>query len=199
MSRARAQGGLLAYLASVVAVTLVHDACVLAAGLALALLASGAARWRLLWRTLRAVLLVNLGVSLSYALLAWWQQRLQPEVLVLLNLRVLLLVYLGFWCVARVNLLQALAFSPTLSLLATLAAGQVAAFTRVLQDFRLAFISRTPGPARLDDRLRHTAAQAAHLLDRSVAQAAESAMAMRSRGCFDLPEPTGHQEHHGRD
>lgn len=191
MSRGTAQAWLLAYLAAVVGVTFVHDARALAAGLALALLLSGAQRWTLLARTLRAVLLFNLGVSLGYVLLAWWQQRLQLSVLVLLNLRVLLLVYLGFWCVARVNLLQALAFSPTLSFVATLAAGQVAAFTRVLQDFRLAFTSRTPGPARLDDRLRHASAQAAHLLDRSVAQAAESAMAMRSRGCFEEP--------HGKD
>lgn len=191
MTTRRAQLWLLAYLAAVVTVTLVHDARALAAGLALALLASGTTRWRLLGRTLRAALLFNLSVSLGYALLAWWQQRLQPDVLVLLNLRVLLLVYLGFWCVARVNLLQALAFSPGLSLVATLAAGQVAVFTRVLQDFRLAFTSRTPGPARLDDRLRHAAAQATHLLDQSMAQAAESALAMRSRGCFEEP--------HGRD
>lgn len=185
MTPRQAQGWLLAYLAAVVTVTLVHDARVLAVGLGAALLLAGTQRWRLLRRTLGAVLWFNLSVSAGYAPLAWWQQRLQAEVLVLMNLRVLLLVFLGFWCVARVNLLQALAFSRTLSLVATLAAGQVAVFTCVLQDFRLAFVSRTPGRARLDDRLRHAAGQATHLLDQSVARAAESAMAMRSRGCFD--------------
>ncbi|QAZ38607.1 ABC transporter permease [Methylibium sp. Pch-M] len=173
------------YFAAVVAVTFVHDPRALATLLILALAASGAARWRLLRRTLLAVLVFNLSVSLGYVAMSLWQGAFRPSYLVVVNLRVLLLVFLGFWFVSRVNLLQALSFSPTLCFLATLAVGQVMVFSRVLRDFRLAFVSRNPGCPRWRDRARNASAQAAHLLDKSVASAAESGMAMRSRGCFD--------------
>ena len=176
---------LAAYLLAVVAATFVHAPLWLAGALAGALAAAGPARWRLLRRALFAVLAFNLPVSAAYALLAWWQGRLAADYLLLLNLRVLLLVFLGFWFVSRVNVLRALAFSPTLAFLATLAAGQAAVFARIARDFRLAFVSRNPVAARLPDRARHASAQAAHLLDKAVCGASETPLAMRSRGCFD--------------
>lgn len=176
---------LAAYLAAVVAVTFVHSPAVLAALLAAALAAAGRERWRLLRRALLAVLAFNLAVSLGYVAVALWRGDFAADYLLLANLRVLLLVFLGFWFVARVNVLAAFAFSPTLSLLATLAAVQAQHFARVARDFRLAFASRNPGPASLADRARHASAQAATLLDKSVAGASETALAMRSRGVFD--------------
>lgn len=183
----RARGWLGAYLVAVVALGFVHHAGLLAAGLAAAVLLGGAGRLALLRRTLRAVLLFNVSVSAGYALIAWWGQRLQVDVLLLLNLRVVLLVYLGFWFVARVDLLQALSFSPTASFVVALAVGQVATFSRVLREFRLAFVSRNPVPPGLANQLHHASAQATHLLDAAIARAAENSMAMRSRGCFDAP------------
>lgn len=180
-----ATNGLLAYLAAVVAVTFLHEAWLLAALLALAFLASGAARLKILRRTVLAILTFNLAVSLGYALVAIWQGSFSAHYLLLVNLRVLLLVYLGFWFVARVNLLEACRCSPTLAFVTTLAAGQIAAFSRALTDFRLAFTSRNAAAPDLAARARHAAAQAGHLLDKSVAMAAETALAMRSRGAFD--------------
>lgn len=176
---------LAAYILSVVAITFVHEPLWLAAALALVLIASGKQRWPLLKRTLLAVLAFNLSVSLGYALIAFWQDRFSGIYLLLINLRVILLVFLGFWFISRVNVLQALNFSPTLCFVATLAVGQVAAFVRIVRDFRLAFISRNPAAAKLTDRARHASSQASYLLDKSVYGAAETAMAMRSRGCFD--------------
>jgi len=183
---------LLAYLAAVVAVTFIHEAWLLAALLAAALAAGGAGRWRIARRAVLAVLTFNLTVSLGYAAVSRWQRRFSAAYL-LVNLRVVLLVYLGFWFVARVNLLDACRFSPTLSFVVTLAAGQIEAFARALRDFRLAFASRNAAAPALAARARHAAAQAGHLLDKSVCMAAETALAMRSRGCFDdhagLPPP----------
>ncbi len=176
---------LFAYLAAVVAVTLLHEPWLLAGFLAAALAASGAARWRILRRAVLAVLTFNLTVSLGYAAVSLWQGRFSAAYLLLVNLRVLLLVYLGFWFVARVNLLEACRFSPSLSFVVTLAAGQIEAFSRALRDFRLAFVSRNAAAPALAARARHAAAQAGHLLDKSVCMAAETALAMRSRGCFD--------------
>ena len=174
------------YLAALLAISFVHDPRALASGLVLALLAAGSARWRLLRRSLRAIVAFNLCVSAGYVLVAGWQGDLSWLVLLRINLRVVLLVFLGFWFIERVNLLEALRFSPTLSLLATLAAGHVVVFRRIARDFRAALISRSAG-RRLPwpDRLRHGAALSTHLLDKSVASAELSARALRSRGCFD--------------
>jgi len=176
---------LFAYLAAVIAVTFLHEPLWLAALLAVAFAAAGKARWRILRRAVLAVLTFNLTVSLGYAAVSLWQGNFSAQYLLLVNLRVLLLVVLGFWFVARVNLLEACRFSPSLSFVVTLAAGQIEAFSRALRDFRLAFVSRNAAAPALAARARHAAAQAGHLLDKSVAMAAETALAMRSRGCFD--------------
>lgn len=179
---------LLAYLAAVVGASLVHDWRVLAALLALALAAAGPLRWRLLRRSLLAVLAFNLAVSTGLLAQGLW--RGQPladlaEPLLRMNLRVLLLVLLGFWFVARVNLLQALAFAPTLQFLATLAAGQAQVLTRLVREHALAFRSRTAGAGGLRARSRHGAGVAGHLLDKAVANAQVSTMALRARGGLD--------------
>ncbi len=176
---------LVAYLAAVVGITFIHSPPVLAALLVITLAAAGRDRWCLLQRALLALLAFNLTVSLGYVTVALWRGDFAADYLLLANLRVLLLVFLGFWFVARVNVLAACAFSPTLSFLATLAVAQSLAFARIVRDFRLAFVSRNPVPPRLADRTRHASAQAATLLDKSVSGASETALAMRSRGCFD--------------
>lgn len=176
---------LAAYLAAVVALTFVHQPLWLAATLAAAFVLSGAGRWRLLRRTIFAVLAFNLSISFGYIVVTLWQENFSGTYLLLINLRVLLLVFLGFWFVNRVNLLEALGFSRSLSFVAALAVGQAAGFTRIIRDFRFAFASRNMGAVKLTDRARHASAQASHLLDKSLCGAAETAMAMRSRGCFD--------------
>lgn len=177
---------LLAYALTMLAISFLHDPLALAALLGLALIASGRQRWRCLRRSLLAVLLFNLGVSLTYALVGWWQGKPVLAALLLINLRVLLSVYLGFWLVGRINLLAALARWPTLCLLATLALGQIRVYSRLLQDFRLAFVSRNLQPPRLADNARLAAAEGGTLMDKSLAAASESALAMRSRGAFDV-------------
>lgn len=173
------------YLAVLPAPTFVHDVRLLAAGLVLAVALGGAARWQILKRGILAVLAFNLAVSLGYVIVASWRGDFNADWLLLANLRALLMVYLGFWFVARVNPLAALAGWPTATLVATLALGQVRAFERIVRDFRLAFESRNIARPRLIDRRRQAGAQAIALLDKTQAQSTEVALAMRSRGAFD--------------
>lgn len=173
------------YLAVLPAPTFVHDPPILAAALLLAVALSGAGRWRILRKSLLAILAFNLSVSLGYVLVTLWRGDLNPDWLLLANLRVLLMVYLGFWFVARIDLLKALAGWPTATLVATLALGQIRSFERMLRDFRLAFASRCIVRPRLADRRQLAGAQAVALLDKAQAQSAEVALAMRSRGAFD--------------
>lgn len=173
------------YLAVLPAPTFVHDPRWLAAGLALALLLAGAERWQILRRSLLAILAFNLSVSLGVVLVGLWRGRIDGDWLLLANLRVLLMVFLGFWFVARVKLLAALAGWPTATLVATLALGQIRSYERLLRDFRLAFDSRNIARPGLLARRRHAGAQAITLLDKAQAQSTEVALAMRSRGAFD--------------
>lgn len=176
---------LVAYLAAVLAIGFLHRPMALALLLAVAVLATGRDRWRLLRRALLAVLAFNLSVSLGHVLIAGLDDGLSWSYLALVNLRVLLLVYLGFWTITRIDLGVAVRFSPTLSMLLTLTMGQIATFRRLVADHRLAFTSRSPGVPRLIDRSRHAAAQGVHLLDKSVQASTEITQAMRARGCFD--------------
>jgi cobalt/nickel transport system permease protein len=124
-------------------------------------------------------------VSLGYILVAHWQGAVSATYLLTINLRVILMVYLGFWFIARGDLLTALAAWPLASLVATLAIGQIKTFERILRDFRLAFASRNVSRPRLRDHHHLAAAQAVTLLDKSLAAANDAALALRSRGAFD--------------
>lgn len=165
--------------------TFVHDPRWLGAALVLALAASGAGRWRILARSLAAIIVFNLSVSLGVIGIGLWHGRIDSEWLLLANLRVLLMVFLGFWFCARVNLLAALAGWPTATLITTLVLGQVRSFERMLNDCRLAFASRSIVAPTLLARRRSAAAQAVAMLDKAQARSAEVALAMRSRGAFD--------------
>jgi cobalt/nickel transport system permease protein len=176
---------LVAYLAALITATLIHQPLLFAAALGLAFVASGRDRWRLLHRALLAILAFNLTVSLGYAVMSLWRGVFNFDYLLLINLRVLLMVFLGIWFATRVHLVAALGISPTLTLIATLAIGQLRACRQIIADFALAFASRNPAPPRLIDRIHHAAAQGIALMDKTTAAATESALAMRSRGVFD--------------
>jgi len=173
------------YLAVLPAPTFVHDPRLLAIGLLVALTLAGPMRWRILKRSLLAILFFNLSVSLGVLLVGLWQGRVDTDWLLLANLRVLLMVYLGFWFIAQTNLLAALQGWPTATLVATLALGHIRTFERIIRDLRLAFVSRNIVRPRLADRRRNATAQAIALLDKAQAQSTEVALAMRSRGSFD--------------
>jgi cobalt/nickel transport system permease protein len=185
MTPSNARRYLLLYLASVIGISFIHAPAVLGILLLAAIVAAGNQRGRLLKRTLLAILAFNLSVSLGYVVIALWQDRFAPDYLLLINLRVFLQVFLGFWFVARVNLLAALSAWPLAALVATLAISQIKTFERILRDFRLAFESRNLARPRLTDKAHHAAAQAQTLLDKSYAAASDAALAMRSRGAFD--------------
>lgn len=173
------------YLGALLAATLIHVWWLLAAALGVALLLAGAHRWRLLRRAALAVLAFNLAVSAGYAAVALSQGSFRGEYLLLMNARVLLMVFLGFWFVSRVDIVAALAFSPALAWMAGIAVAQARSLARLVRDFDLAFVSRNPLRPRLRQRVGHAAAQAEHLLDRAIHAAEETSLAMRSRGCFD--------------
>lgn len=176
---------LLLYLAAVVSATLVHEAWLLALGLAGVLLLAGRQAPALLRRSLLVILPFALTVSLGYLLLAHLRGFSPWETLLLINLRVLAITALTFLFIARVNLFRALDFSPSLIWLLVLAYSQGMSLQRIYSEFRLALTSRAIVRPSLRDRYRASAAAAAWFMDKGLAAARETAQALRSRGFFD--------------
>ncbi len=181
----RARVWLLLYVVGVIGATLVHDPRILAAGLSLILILAGREAGSILLRTLKTVLVFNLAVSLGYILLAALRHISPWDTLLLLNLRVLTIACLSFLFIARVNLFQALGFSPALSYLLGLAYSQALGFRRMHEDFRLALASRSLERPSLRDRYRASAASVSWLLDKGLAGARQTALALRARGFFN--------------
>ncbi|OIO56579.1 MAG: ABC transporter permease [Alphaproteobacteria bacterium CG_4_10_14_0_2_um_filter_63_37] len=180
---------LLIYLAAVLAGTLVHDPLWLGAAWLVCLLLAGPQRLRLLRKTLAAIVLFNLTVSVGYLIVASAQHTFAGAYLLLVNLRVGWLTFLAFWLASRVHLPRALAFAPNLARLLTVAYAMTLRLLRLHQDHKLAQRSRTLAPPTLQERIAMSAAGAGHVLDRATHAATEVTQAMRSRGLFEGNQP----------
>jgi cobalt/nickel transport system permease protein len=176
---------LLLYLVAVVGITLIQQPGYLLVGLLALLLSAGPMRWRLLRKALLSMLLFNTTVSLGYLVISLMRDEFHAGYLLLINSRVLLLVMLGFWLSARINIANALRFSPTLSFLTTLAAGQIRLMSRVIGDYRTAFESRCLKRPNWRERTRLAVAQTEAMVEQSHHAATEISQAMRSRGVFN--------------
>ena len=181
----RARIALLLYVAAILVGTTVHDIRFLALGLGMVLALAGR-RWiRIVRKASLAVLMFNAVVTASYVVIAGLGGTFSLAYVVLINLRVLFLTCLTFLFVERVNVFQALSFSPSLTSLFTLSYSQAMTFRQVLVNFRMAFKSRCIESVRLRDRYRHSASVGAHLLEKSLHNATEITRVMRSRGFFN--------------
>ncbi|UCH83551.1 MAG: ABC transporter permease [Candidatus Latescibacterota bacterium] len=176
---------LVVYAAAVIAITLVHHTGLLAAALAVAVVIAGQRAARLARKAFFAIVVFNLVVTVSYVVVSLVRDELSLHFVLLMNLRVFLLTFLGFLVADRINLFKAVSFSKTLSYLLTVAASQIVTFRRLFDDFRMAFKSRTPNPARSKDLYRHGASAASFFLHKSFLESAEITDAMKSRGFFD--------------
>lgn len=176
---------LVAYIAAVIAITLVHHPWILAAALVALIAVSGRRAPRLARKALLAILLFNSVVTVSYVVITLARGGFSPGFVVLVNLRVFLLTFLTFFTFERINAFKALSFSKSLSYLLTLAASQIVAFHRLFEDFRMAFKSRTARRPDARDLYRHSAAAASFFLQKSYQESTEIGDAMRSRGFFD--------------
>jgi cobalt/nickel transport system permease protein len=176
---------LVLYLIVVVGVTLIHQPFYLLIGLISVILLSGSLRWRLLRKALLSMLLFNTAISLGYLVIAMMRDELHIAYLVLINIRVLLLVMLGFWLSSRINFANALRFSPTLTFLTTLALGQIRLMRRIINDYREAFASRCLKRPDWRERTHLAVAQTEAVVEQSHHAATEISQAMRSRGVFN--------------
>lgn len=173
------------YAAAVVAATLIHDTAVLAVLLAAASIAAGRDFGRTASRALRAILVFNALVTVSYTIVSLIRGGFSPGYLLLVNVRVFLIAFLTALAARRINMLRVFSFSRTLSYVVTLALGQMATFRRIFGDFRMAMESRTLRRAKLRDLYRHAASSASFFYAKAMNDASEITDGMKSRGFFD--------------
>lgn len=186
-SRADPRAGrrlLAAWLAGAFAVSALRDLRWLAAAAILALLLFRAGAGRCLWRTARAVLPVSAGLALaSMAFLrltagAW--PPLQPYLA--LCLRTALIAFATFSVLDRVDLLRALAPSPTLTRLLVVTLAQIHALRLVATESREGLRSRLPRRPGALDLLRNAGGITAVLFTLAARNARDISDAMRARG-----------------
>lgn len=175
---------LVAYLAAVIAVTLIHDPRVLLLVLAGLLLSSGPGRLALLLHAGRPVLWILLLISSGLLVMGWLTGQPVLHALLLINLRVLVLALLTAWMLRDVDLDLALVRVPQVRRWLVIVRAQVQLFRRLVQDYRCAQKSRTVVAPTLHQRYLGSAAIGLAALDKGVHNAEMVTQAMRSRGAL---------------
>lgn len=165
--------------------TLIHDPFWLAGALLALLALAGVQRSTILRRAARVVLPVNLMISLGIVLVGGMSGRVDWMFLLLLNLRVVLLAGLTAWLAVRVDFDRALAPWPAARRWLAIVRIQAALLRRLALDYRSAFASRSVEAPTLVTRYRAVGAHGLGLLDKAVANADATTLAMRSRGALD--------------
>lgn len=173
------------YAAALVAATLVHDVAILVSMLAAASILAGRDWVRVASRALRAILVFNALVTVSYTIVSLVRGDFSPGYLVLVNVRVFFLTFLTALAARRINFMRVFSFSRSLSYVITLAVGQIVTFRRLLDDMKMAMASRSVRRAGLRDMYRHAASSASFFFLRAMNDASEITDGMKSRGFFD--------------
>lgn len=174
-----------AYAVAVVSATLVHHTAVLISMLAAASLIAGREWKRTALKALRAIVVFNALVTVSYTALSLLRGGFSFEYLVLINVRVFLLTFLTALAARRINFLSVFSCSRALSYVITLALGQIVTFQRMLEDMKLAMASRTVRRVGLRDMYRHASSSASFFFLRAMNDTSEITDGMKSRGFFD--------------
>lgn len=180
----RGRALLAAWIAAAFALSAVTDWRVLAAAsvAALALFRRGAAGH--LRRVARLVLPLSLGASAATVLFERLAGRAPSAwgALAALNLRAVLLAFLGFAVLARVNVLRALEPWPTATRLLVVALAQAHALRLLTTDSLLGLRSRLPRRPRTREVIRGAGTITGTLLVLSGRNARDVADALRARG-----------------
>jgi len=179
----RSQAFLLAWAASIFAISAVTDLATLAAAAAAALLVFRRGAPKEARRVLVGVVPVSLGLSLaSWAWLAWRQGAPPVAPFAALSLRTILIAFVTLSVLRRVDLLRALAPFPTASRLLVLSLAQIHALRLLATESALGLRSRLPRRPRARDVLPSSGAITVALLTLSARNARDVGDAMRSRG-----------------
>jgi len=179
----REQVILLFYLLALVLFTSIHEPMLLLLALVTLFLIAGKSFFYLFKKTLKSLFVTLVVVSLSYLTMGLFK-KIDPNFLILLNLRVVLLTFMTFLMLERVNLFKALSFSKQLSALVAIAFSQMTIFRRTFTEFKMGYSSRTVKPT-FSTWLISLKAALLYFLNKTLHTSKEITNGMKSRGFFN--------------
>ncbi|WOE69163.1 hypothetical protein RZR97_08575 [Hydrogenimonas thermophila] len=174
---------LLFYISALVLFTSIHKPMLLLFALVTLFLVAGRSFFYLFKRTVKSLFISLLVVSLSYLAMGLFK-KIDPNFLILLNLRVVLLTFMTFLMLERINLFKALSFSKQLSALVAIAFSQMTIFRRTFSEFKMGYASRTVKPT-FSTWLISLKAALLYFLNKTLHTSKEITNGMKSRGFFN--------------
>lgn len=170
------------YLAALVAISMLKTPLPLAAVAGILALAAGRASWRLVRRALLLVAFFSLLITVSYSVTLYLQGQPFRHYFLTVNLRSFDMLLLTLVFTHRVNVYEAVAFSPELSFLLTLSVAKIMTMRRAFADYTDALKSRTLKKPSRSEAYAYLGSAAAGFLEKNIREGKENFEAMRSRG-----------------
>lgn len=143
---------------------------------------SGSSFIKLFKRTIIALLMFNLIVSISFIALSLYNGTHPFYSMLLINLRTMTLTFATFWIIEKVNLFNIFSFSKSMTFLLTLSYTQIISFKKILNEFRLALKSRSIKKPSNTNLIQFLSSLTLFFLNSALNNSKEILMAMKSRG-----------------
>ena len=138
---------------------------------------------KLFFKSIKAILFFNLGVSLGYIILAYFKAINPWHYVLYINLKVILMTYFVFWFFSKVSLVQFFSFSKDLSYLLTITLSQIYSYKKTFVDFRDAFRARV---VNIRDKEKTFIVNTFRFFfEKALRDSKERTLAMKSRGFFE--------------
>ncbi len=175
---------LILYLISILLLTNIHSIAFYVIFTSAIILSSPVFFFKSIRKILMSFILFNLIITISYSIYTYFVSKIDYRYILMINLRVFAITYLTFFFVKHTNLPLALSFSRTLSYLFTITYSQILNFIRTHRDLLAAHLSREI--VREKRHLNMLIERSVNLFfTKSIYNAKETSLAMRSRGLID--------------
>ena len=134
-------------------------------------------------KSIKSVILFNLGVSIGYLILAIFKNISPWHYLIYINLKVILMTFFVFYFFSKVSLVEFFSFSKELSYLLTISLSQIFSYKKTFEDFKMAFRARV---YKLTDKSpKFITRTFEFFFQKALKDSKERTLAMKARGFFE--------------
>ena len=138
---------------------------------------------KILFKSIKSVILFNLGVSIGYLILSLLKNISPWNYLIYINLKVILMTYFVFYFFSKVSLVGFFSFSKEISYLLTISLSQIYSYKKTFEDFKMAFRARV---YKLTDKSpKFITRTFEFFFQKALKDSKERTLAMKARGFFE--------------
>ena len=138
---------------------------------------------KILLKTIKSVILFNLGVSIGYLIFAIFKNISPWHYLAYINLKVILMTLFVFYFFSKVSLVEFFSFNKELSYLLTISLSQIFSYKKTFEDFKMAFRARV---YKLTDKSpKFITRTFEFFFQKALKDSRERTLAMKARGFFN--------------